>query len=55
VGAFYPGGDVPYPQRLASWAEVQRTIDEAYPDDVDAVAFDALARLTVAPPARPRS
>jgi hypothetical protein len=49
VTAFYRGADTPYPQRLASWAAAQRTIDEAYPEDVDALAFDALARLAVAP------
>ena len=49
VLAFYEGEDVGFRERLAAWAAKQREIDEAYPDDHDAAAFDALAQLTVAP------
>ncbi|MEP3636067.1 MAG: hypothetical protein ABJN14_02250 [Paracoccaceae bacterium] len=49
VQAFYAGEDTDYRARLAAWATAQRQIDEAYPDDHDAAAFDALAQLTLAP------
>lgn len=49
VLAFYSGDDVPFRKRLAAWAGKQRELDETYPDDLDAVAFDALAQLTIAP------
>lgn len=47
--AFYDGKDIPYRARLANWATVQRAIVDAYPDDHEAIAFAALAQLTVAP------
>lgn len=49
VLAFYAGEDTEYRERLAAWATEQRQIDEAYPEDLDAAAFDALAQLTMAP------
>ncbi len=49
VSAFYEGEDKTFRQRLADWAAKQRQIDEAFPDDLDAAAFDALAQLTMAP------
>ncbi len=49
VRAFYSGEDVPFRERLAAWAGRQRGLAETYPDDLDAVAFGALAQLTVAP------
>lgn len=49
VLAFYAGEELTFPARLANWAEKQREIDEAFPDDLDAMAFDALAQMTVAP------
>lgn len=49
VLAFYAGEDLTFRQRLVAWAAKQRELDETYPDDVDAAAFDALAQLTVAP------
>jgi tetratricopeptide (TPR) repeat protein len=49
VGAFYAGADKTFRERLAAWAGKQREIDEAFPDDLDAAAFDALAQLTMAP------
>ncbi|MCX7567694.1 hypothetical protein OS189_15210 [Sulfitobacter sp. F26169L] len=49
VRAFYAGGDVGFRGRLAAWAAKQREIDDAYPDDLDAKALDALAQLTMAP------
>lgn len=49
VLAFYDGADKGFRERLAAWAAKQRKIDEAFPDDHDAAAFDALAQLTVVP------
>ncbi len=49
VLAFYEGEENTFRERLAAWAEKQRQIDEAFPDDLDAIAFDALAQLTMAP------
>ncbi|MEC7259786.1 MAG: hypothetical protein VXW58_18400 [Pseudomonadota bacterium] len=49
VQTFYDGKDLNFRERLAAWATRQRTLDEAYPDDLDAAAFDALAQLTMAP------
>ncbi|MBY6048414.1 hypothetical protein [Vannielia litorea] len=48
--AFWEGADTPYPARLAAWAGAQREIDEAFPDDIDAAAFDALAQIALTPP-----
>lgn len=47
--AFYEGGELNFRERLAAWAAKQREVDEAYPDDLDAAAFDALAQMSVAP------
>ncbi len=52
VQAFYAGEDKTFRERLAAWAAKQREIDAAFPEDLDAVAFDALAQLTMAPAAR---
>lgn len=49
VQAFYAGEDKTFRERLAAWAAKQREIDAAFPEDLDAAAFDALAQLTVAP------
>ena len=49
VQAFYAGDDKTFRERLAAWATKQRQIDEAFPDDLEAAAFDALAQLTMAP------
>ncbi|EPX83930.1 hypothetical protein [Salipiger mucosus] len=49
VKAFYSGEDLSFPVRLDAWAEKQRAVYDAYPDDIEAAAFDALAQLTVAP------
>ena len=48
VLAFFDGDETPYPQRLSAWAASQRTVDEQFPDDIEAAAFDALAQMTVA-------
>lgn len=49
VRAFYDAEEATFRERLAAWAGKQRQIDEAYPDDLDASAFDALAQMTMAP------
>lgn len=49
VQAFYAGEDKTFRERLAAWAAKQREIDAAFPEDLDAVAFDALSQLTMAP------
>ncbi|SPJ26478.1 hypothetical protein [Palleronia abyssalis] len=49
VQAFYAGEELSFRDRLAAWAVKQRDLGAAYPDDLDAAAFDALAQLTVAP------
>lgn len=49
VQAFYAGEDLTFRERLAAWAEKQRELGAAYPNDPDAAAFDALAQLTMAP------
>ena len=49
VLAFYAGEDLTFRERLVAWATRQRELYKAYPDDLDAAAFDALAQLTVAP------
>jgi Tfp pilus assembly protein PilF len=41
--------DTPYPAQLAAFETGYRGLHEAYPDDVDAAAFFALAHLAVAP------
>lgn len=47
--AFYEGGDKTFRERLVAWSAKQRQIDDAFPDDPEATAFSALAKLTVAP------
>ncbi|MCK0150365.1 hypothetical protein MWU54_10050 [Marivita sp. S6314] len=49
VMAFYAGDDVPYRARLTAWATAQRAVEESFPDHDEAVAFGALAQLTLAP------
>lgn len=49
VQAFYAGEDLTFRERLEAWAGKQRELGAAYPDDLDAAAFDALAQLTTAP------
>lgn len=49
VQAFYEGEDKTFRERLTAWAAQQRQVDEAFPEDIDAAAFDALAQLTMAP------
>lgn len=49
VKAFYDADEATFRERLAAWAHKQRQLDEAFPDDLDAMAFDALAQMTVAP------
>ncbi len=49
VQAFYAGEGLTFRERLAAWAGKQRELGAAYPDDLDAVAFHALAQLTMAP------
>lgn len=49
VQAFYAGEEATFRERLSAWAAKQRQLDEAFPDDLDAAAFDALAQLTMAP------
>ncbi len=48
IAAFFEmEGD--FGERLAAWEEMQRAVYAAHPDDEDAGAFAALARLAVAP------
>lgn len=52
IGAYFepaPNRDT-HRARLAAWEEAQETLYGAYPDDVDAGAFYALAHLATAPP-----
>lgn len=49
VQAFYEGEDVPYRKRVAAWAKAQQAILANHPDHNEAIAFDALAQLTLAP------
>jgi tetratricopeptide (TPR) repeat protein len=48
IGAFFET-DGGFPTRVAAWEKGQRAVLDAYPDDVDAGAFAALAALAVAP------
>lgn len=41
----------PHPDRLARWAAAQNELARNYPDDTEAAAFGALARLATAPKA----
>jgi tetratricopeptide (TPR) repeat protein len=47
---FYDPGLETWPARRAAWAEAQRQVSAAHPDDADARAFAALAMLATAPP-----
>lgn len=49
AAAYYDAADVSYPDRIASWAEAQKSVYEAFPDNVEATAFNALALLASAP------
>lgn len=49
VLAFYETGKEGYSAQLASWAEAQVETGARHPDNVEAVALAALARITVAP------
>lgn len=51
MAAFYALGDAPYPERLSAWAAAQQKVFVAYPEDIDAGSFAALAMLSVASPA----
>lgn len=47
---FENASERPHPERLAAWEAGQEKLYQAYPDDVDAGAFYALAHLSTAPP-----
>jgi tetratricopeptide (TPR) repeat protein len=47
--AFYAPDQDGYPARLAAWAEAQKIAQEQNPDNIDAAALAALARLATAP------
>lgn len=47
--AFYDGEDVPFRKRLDAWAAAQQEVEARFPDHDEAIAFGALAQLTVAP------
>jgi tetratricopeptide (TPR) repeat protein len=49
VQAFYGAAGDGYGAQLAAWAEAQEALLARFPDDVDAGAFAALARLATAP------
>lgn len=49
ASAFYAPGIEVYRARLASWADAQIETGIRHPDNVDAAAFAALARIAVAP------
>jgi tetratricopeptide (TPR) repeat protein len=48
--AFYSPEHQTYPERIAAWAAAQNAAYEQNPDNVDAAAFAALARLATASP-----
>lgn len=48
--AFYQGDGVDFRKRLAAWEAAQEEVFKAFPDDVDAGAFYALAHVATAPP-----
>ena len=48
ISAFFHT-DGSFAERLAAWEAGQKSLHEAYPDDVDAAAFYALSRLATAP------
>jgi tetratricopeptide (TPR) repeat protein len=50
LAAYFDDGDLGHRDRLARWEQAQLDLHAAYPDDVDATAFYALAHLAVAPP-----
>lgn len=47
--AFYDAAPAGYRAQLAAWADAQRAVFDRFPEDVDAGAFAALARLATAP------
>lgn len=49
AAVFYQPQHVDYRSRLAAWAEAQVTAAEGHPDNIDAAALGALARISVAP------
>ncbi|SDE77339.1 tetratricopeptide repeat protein [Limimaricola pyoseonensis] len=49
AAAFYAPDHDGYPARLAAWADAQQTAHERNPDNIDAAALAALARLATAP------
>lgn len=49
VLAFYAPGHDGYRARIVAWAEVQTAAHDANPDNIDAAALSALARLATAP------
>jgi len=50
LGAFYDPADAPYSARADAYAAKMDALHAAYPDDVEAAAFDALAILAAASP-----
>jgi tetratricopeptide (TPR) repeat protein len=49
VAAFYAGNEISYGERKKAWANAQIDMHTAFPQDVEATAFGALALLTAAP------
>jgi tetratricopeptide (TPR) repeat protein len=49
AAAFYEGEGVGFADRLAAWERAQRNLHQRDPEDVDAAAFYALARIATAP------
>jgi len=50
LSAFYEGTDVPLPKRTAAYEARMDALHAAFPDDIEAAAFDALAILASEPP-----
>ncbi len=50
AGAFFdPSGGLEYSQRIDRWADAMTALYEAFPDDIEAAAFFALAHLATSP------
>ncbi|MFD2739625.1 tetratricopeptide repeat protein [Sulfitobacter aestuarii] len=49
VAAFYASDHADYRARLAAWAKAQQAAQEKIPENIDAAALSALARLATAP------
>lgn len=47
--AFYEGEGASYRDRLVAWAAAQQEVEAQFPEHDEAIAFGALAQLTVAP------